>query len=151
MLKWSVSGILLLAVAGIAYIRLAGEQPAHWHVDPATATPGTGPNEYLATGPDAVFIPLPPQQALSRLDTIAQADPRTTMIAGSIAAGHVTYVQRSAIIGFPDYISVRARTTEGGSSLSIYSRSRFGYSDLGVNKARTKRWLNKIDSNFGAN
>ncbi|MEL6267324.1 MAG: DUF1499 domain-containing protein, partial [Pseudomonadota bacterium] len=59
------------------------------------------------------------------------------VVAGSAAEGFVTYVQTSRIVGFPDYVS--ARTVEGG--IAVWSRSRYGYSDLGVNRARVEDWL----------
>ncbi|MEM8869365.1 MAG: DUF1499 domain-containing protein, partial [Pseudomonadota bacterium] len=48
----------------------------------------------------------------------------------------------------PDYISARFYNLEdtGQSTLAIYSRSRFGYGDLGVNGARVRAWLGAIDS-----
>lgn len=145
MLKWLSLGVLILATAGAAYVRMAGSDPARWHVDPTTVTPENKPNNYLVAGQDAVFAPLSPQDALLRLDRIARSEPRTHMIAGNIEAGHVTYVQRSALLGFPDYISVRAQATEEGSKVSLYSRLRFGRSDFGVNKARVERWLAQFE------
>jgi len=54
-------------------------------------------------------------------------------------------VQRSLIFRFPDTITVQVfPQTEGGSTLAIYSRSNYGRSDLGVNKARVQRWLGLI-------
>ena len=50
-------------------------------------------------------------------------------------------VQRSRVIGFPDAISVSARPDGKGSRLSIWSRSRYGQYDFGVNRARVERWL----------
>ena len=145
MLKWIVVALLLLAACAVLYIRLAPETPSDWHVDPSRIEPRDSPNNYLLAGRDAVFVPLPPFEALVKLDRIAQDEPRTGMIAGRFEDGHVTYVQRSAILAFPDYVSVRARPVEGGARLSLYSRSRFGYSDLGANKARVERWLGKLE------
>jgi len=55
------------------------------------------------------------------------------------------YVQRSALLGFPDTIVVRyLDQPEGTSMVAIYSRSQLGDSDMGVNKARIERWLGKL-------
>ncbi len=59
------------------------------------------------------------------------------------------YVQRSALLKFPDTIAVRYIDRPGGSTLAMYSRSQLGYSDLGVNLARLKRWLEKLTHHVG--
>jgi uncharacterized protein (DUF1499 family) len=57
----------------------------------------------------------------------------------------MTYVQRSRFWGFPDYVSVRAVDLgDGSSALAIFSRSRYGASDLGVNRARVDAWLARL-------
>jgi uncharacterized protein (DUF1499 family) len=52
------------------------------------------------------------------------------------------FVQRSRLLRFPDTITVRfiplGPTT---STLAIYSRSHYGYSDFGVNRRRIETWL----------
>ena len=57
-----------------------------------------------------------------------------------------TYVQTSALLAFPDYISVKAVPVGDGAGLVIWSRSRFGKSDLGVNRERIEEWLAKLGS-----
>lgn len=55
------------------------------------------------------------------------------------------YVQRSALLGFPDTIVVSYVDHPGDTStVAIYSRSQLGYGDLGVNKGRIERWLTKL-------
>lgn len=143
---WLVAGLVLAAAAAAAWVRLAPEDPALWHVDPLTA-PDTGrPNAWrvLPEGGDAVapVFDLPPVALAARLDAIALAEPRTRRLAGSPEALHATYVQRSRLWGFPDYVSVRVLDAgEGRSTLAIFSRARFGQSDLGVNRARVEKWL----------
>lgn len=64
-------------------------------------------------------------------------------IESSLSDGsQVTYVERSRIMGFPDLITVHfVPVGERQSAVAIYSRSVYGYSDLGVNRARVDRWL----------
>lgn len=51
------------------------------------------------------------------------------------------YVQRSALMQYPDTIDVRfIALSQTTSTLAIYSRSQIGYSDLGVNLARIRLW-----------
>lgn len=134
-----------LAAAAALWVRLAPADPARWHVDPVTVAPRGTPNEALLRpgGPDeAPVYDMTPAALMERLDGLALAEPRTRRIAGAVAGGYVTYVQRSWLWGFPDYVSVRALPAgEGRATLAIYARARFGTSDLGVNAARVARWL----------
>src|SRR3546814_20275456 len=53
-------------------------------------------------------------------------------------------VQRSRLFRFADDVSVRFIDNGNGNgtaTLAIYSRSRLGYGDLGVNRSRVQRWL----------
>jgi uncharacterized protein (DUF1499 family) len=135
-------------------MRWVADDPAVWHVDPATAARTGRPNDYLvapdgatAARPDRVaeVHSLSPGELLRRFDAAATGAPRTERIAGSPDEGWATYVQRSRVFGFPDYVSVRSLEVPGGSALIIWSRSRFGYGDLGVNKARVEGWLAALD------
>ena len=131
---WDMRVLLLLAVAavaaGLAYIRLAPSDPGIWH-QPLHFDA----DEDLAGGVKRVVEAEP--DALAQLDAVARATPRTQILAGSVAEGRITYVTRSAAFGFPDYTTVQ----QDGTTLWLYGRSRFGRSDLGVNKARVARWL----------
>ena len=154
-MRWivGIAVLLLLAAAGFAiYVRMAGDDPARWHVDPLAGPFSDKPNQYLAS-PEPVpgiepawqmRVPVfaaTPAALAAAVDAAALAEPGTVRLAGSVDEGWMTYVQRSALLRFPDYISVRVIPAEGGATLAILSRSRFGYSDMGVNKARVRRWL----------
>ena len=151
-LKWLIA-LMLIATAGLAVtMRLVADDPAVWHVDPATAERTGRPNDYLvapagamAAKPDrtARAREVAPEDLLFQLDAVARpagAKP----IAGSVSEGWITYVHRTPLIGFPDYISVKAVAAEGGAALIIWSRSRYGHSDLGVNKKRVDGWLAQL-------
>lgn len=126
-----VIGLGLLAVlAFAAYVRLAPSDPARWHALPEGVAEGNG------TGYALRRIEATPD-TLAALDAIARATPRTQVLAGSVEDGMITYVTRSAVMGFPDYTTVARE----GESVVLYARLRFGQSDLGVNAARLDRWL----------
>lgn len=73
------------------------------------------------------------------------AEPNLARVAADDAAGIERYVQRSALLGYPDTIVVRYLDLPGGrSTLALYSRSQIGRSDLGVNKVRLARWLARL-------
>ena len=157
MRRWGATllGALLAGSAVLAIaMRSIPDDPAVWHADPATAARTGAPNDYLvapegatAARPDRVaeVHALPPAELLRRFDAVATGAPRTGRIAGSPDEGWVTYVQRSRLFGFPDYVSVRSVEVPGGSALVVWSRSRFGYGDFGANKARVESWLAALD------
>ena len=141
--------VLAFVGAGIG-LRLAGHDPAVWHVDPASAKRPGRDNDFLiapegavAATPDAVSAvhPVAPDVLLFQFDAVARNSPRVSVVAGSVEEGRITYVQRSLVLGFPDYITVNAVPAGDGAALVVWSRSRYGYSDVGVNRERVERWL----------
>lgn len=61
-----------------------------------------------------------------------------------------TYVQRSLVFGFPDIISVQIKTvTPTSASIALMSKSKFGYSDFGVNRKRVKTLLAGLRQQLG--
>ena len=139
--------IVVLVVAGLAYIRLAPSSVARWHVDPRVAEdPGQGGVRVLP--PDAPVFEAEPAAVMAAFDTVAMATPRVTRLAGNPATGHVTYVARSRVFGFPDYVTIKALPVPdtGNTTVAILSRLRFGSSDLGVNRKRIEAWLDAVDA-----
>ena len=132
---------LILLLAGlVAYIRLAPSDPALWHIDLAAR-----PDVMAAPSPDTVTqLPngayIDSRIPLAAWDAVARATPRTTVLAGSVAEGRITYITRSLLWGFPDYTTAQA-TPEG---TVIFARQRFGGQDMGVNAARLRDWLAKL-------
>lgn len=132
--------------AGLAWIRLAPSDPTRWHVDPLAAPPPGAGGVVLRPGsPDgaAPVWPVPATELLAAFDRHVRAvTPRLRVLAGSVREGRITYVVRSRLFGFPDYVTVAALPLgPGESTLAILSRLRFGRSDLGVNRARVQGWL----------
>ena len=81
----------------------------------------------------------------SAFDEVITSEPRITRVATDDAALSTRYVQRSAVMHFPDTIDVRLAALPGGrSTILLYSRSKIGTSDVGVNRARLLRWLGKL-------
>lgn len=139
--------VVLAALSGTALVRLAPMRAADWHVDPVLTERSGRPNDYrVGPGGDrtAAVARSTPEAALTRLDAVAMAEPRVERLAGSVAEGRITYVQRSAVMGFPDAITVEAVPDGEDARLHVWSRSRYGMSDLGVNAARVARWLDAL-------
>ncbi|WP_071797287.1 DUF1499 domain-containing protein [Natronohydrobacter thiooxidans] len=135
-------GVLALAV--MAWIRLAPTDPARWHEDPRLVARPSSPNFHLIrmVGGDEMprVFQMRPEALAARVDAVARAD-GAELIAGSLASGHMTYLSRTPLMGFPDYSSILIEPAGEGAMLLAFARSRFGRSDLGVNRARITRWI----------
>lgn len=121
--------ILALVGVGVAYIQLAPSDPARWHLD---VTPDQ--DKDLAEGCVRVV-----DGDLAALDAVIRKS-GAKVLTGSVEDGHITYIARTRIAGFPDYVTVQH--VDG--RLRIFSRLRFGQSDLGVNKRRVEGWLSQL-------
>ena len=114
------------------------------------------PNTYLvcppgrctatADEPGPVYA-MPAAQLWEVVRATLSAEPRTTLVQDQPTALRTVLVQRSRIFRFPDTITVQVfPLADGGATLAMYSRSNYGRSDLGVNKARVQRWLGLISA-----
>jgi uncharacterized protein (DUF1499 family) len=147
-------GLFVTAVAvGAITIRRLDHDEAIWHVDPLVAAKPSTPNSYRV-GPDgtteadavAPNFPLSAADLAVKFDAIARGA-GSELVGGSVAEGHVTYVRTSRLLGFPDYVSVKfIKIDAANSTLAVFSRSRLGQSDLGVNKKRVEAWLTQLSS-----
>jgi len=153
MIKLIVIGALIVLGVVMAYVRYTPSDPAEWHVDPRAIPKPKTPNHWLVrpVGGDArpPFYPVDVPTLAAAVDRAAMALPRTDRLAGDVRAGHMTYLRRTPIMGFPDYMSVRVHLAEGGASLAIFSRARFGHSDLGVNRAWVEEVLAGVEADPG--
>jgi uncharacterized protein (DUF1499 family) len=150
MLVWVLAALVLGFLGLAGYVRLAGDDTGLWHADPVTAPPTGNPNSWRV-GPEdegqPVDAPAPvfaigAADLAAAIDAVALAEPRTVRLAGQPEDLWVTYVQRSRFMAFPDYVSVRVIPLgPERSTIAIYSRARYGQSDLGVNRARVEKWL----------
>ena len=70
------------------------------------------------------------------VETIA-GSPRTARIAGEVEDGHVSFVTRTRVMGFPDVTNV-LRMENG---IAIRGHLVVGKGDMGVNRRRIERWL----------
>jgi uncharacterized protein (DUF1499 family) len=110
----------------------------------------SSPNTFLA-GPEGM-TPKPdqviPEQNQTAADLYQKAralfsgEPRTYVAAEFPGQMQIHYVVRSAMLNFPDLVTVQVNASgEGRSTMVIWSRSYYGQSDFGVNRDRTKAWL----------
>ena len=143
MTGWIIGLVLVVLGGGMAWIRLAPSDPGRWHVDmaaPGFQPPGNAhvfcirPGSLYETGAD-------PKALLARLDAIALATPRTVRLAGSAEEGRLTWITRSALMGYPDFTTAQVMP---GPGLCVMGRQRFGSEDLGVNAGRIGGWMQAL-------
>jgi uncharacterized protein (DUF1499 family) len=113
------------------------------------------PNTALAapaaaeTAPDIVtpVYPVPPARLYDAVIAVAADQPRTFLAAAYPAARQAHFVARSALFNFPDLVTAQVGEAAGdASTLVLYSRSVYGYSDLGANRQRLNVWLAAVDT-----
>ncbi|NOR64368.1 MAG: DUF1499 domain-containing protein [Rhodobacteraceae bacterium] len=150
--------LAILLVIGAFYVRAvtASHDPAEWHIDPLVVELPSSPNTYyvapqsMAEAEVALEAPIyavPAAIMANAFNDYVLTQPNTLAISTSADELWTTYVQRTPTLKMPDYITVKFLELEGGrSTLVIYSRSRFGYGDMGVNKARVDLWLLSLAS-----
>lgn len=126
-------------------------------LDFRTLTPPKTPNWCLAA-PEGYCRNAQPQIAppafdqsqaalWDRLLAVIASEPRITMHEQAKADGYLDFTQVSRIFRFPDRVTVQFISVGNAlSTLAIYSRSKYGRSDLGVNAQRVKRLLAALAS-----
>ena len=130
----------IVIFAAVAF-RVMPVDAARYHIRPALAVPLSTPNFVLMVGDEALVLPRNLADVAADVALKAASD-GAVLLAGQPEDGFVTYVYRSRLMGFPDALSLTLDPTdEGGTRVQIFSRSRFGYSDLGVNAARVADWV----------
>lgn len=129
-------------LGALAFIRLAPSDPAVWNVDLAAPGFDPGNGQVFCVTAENRYGPLPDASAaLAQLDRIAMATPRTERLAGSAESGRITWITRTALIGYPDYTT--AQVLPDG-ALCLFGRQRFGDGDFGVNAARIGAWAQAL-------
>ncbi|MEM7470940.1 MAG: DUF1499 domain-containing protein [Pseudomonadota bacterium] len=140
-----VLGLAVIALGG--FVRLNPLDPKALHVDPETVDrPGNPGHVLMRENGDIApeIYPLPLPELAARLEAVILATPRTMRLEGKLEDGWASFVTRSRLWGFPDIASVKIVAVEGGSSVRIFSRQRYGYADLGVNRTRVESWLSQL-------
>ncbi len=159
-MKYVVAVIALLIVIGIPmgiFLLSSAEHDTDIvHQDPLLIPASETPNDYRVAPRDLtnervdtdapIYFekPLVLAQAFDQF-LLSQRD--TYRIAGLPASLMMSYVQHTETLKMPDYITVKfIDLGEGKATVAIYSRSRYGYGDQGMNKARVDRWLGALTS-----
>jgi uncharacterized protein (DUF1499 family) len=82
--------------------------------------------------------------------TVIATQPRVERVAWDEGRRRASYIERSALLRFPDIVTV-AFVPIGAdrASLAIDSRSRYGKADFGVNRRRVEAWLGLLRQRIG--
>ena len=115
------------------------------------------PNTYLMSPPDYCQYPpktispifdISAQELAKRFEAVALREPRTEKIRDREIGKDLQadFAQYSKLIGYPDTITVRfINLGDEKSTLAVFSRAHYGYRDFGVNEARVKDWMRKLE------
>ena len=152
----------VIAMAALAAFFIVGPERIWVLAGPADLGPvsfetlrrRTTPNDALACPRDVCVARIditPPVFALNAGDLrtafrkVLGSEPNIEQVASDGGTQTERYIQRSRIMRFPDTIVVRfIDLGDGRSTIALYSRSQLGESDLGVNRRRIERWLEKL-------
>jgi uncharacterized protein (DUF1499 family) len=99
--------------------------------------------------PDITVPPYPvaPARLYAVVRAVAAAQPQTFVAAEYPTELQIHWVVRSAVLNFPDMITAQiAADGQDSSTLVLYSRSVYGYSDFGVNRQRVTTWLAAVQT-----
>jgi hypothetical protein len=142
---WSFLTLIFVVLAlGAIWIRIAPHDVDKWHIDPAeTADPGVRGLQLI--GRDAPRFPGHPDEVLAAFADIVTANPRAKLLDGGVEEGMITFVIRTKIMAFPDYMTVKATAEGDETKLSLLARTRFGLSDGDLNRERLEYLLGELD------
>jgi uncharacterized protein (DUF1499 family) len=115
-----------------------------------TADDRSKPN-YYASNPTEGQFAVSAIELHSALMKQLSKSPRLKAMSSSNEDGfYAIYVERSFAFGFPDFLSIKIEEkTHNRTVITLFSKSKFGYSDLGVNRKRIKKLLAGLRQQLG--
>ena len=151
-IMWNILIILLILVAGaIATVRILVRTATTDFVDFNELKRSATPNDALACPPglcsakaDLLIAPvaLSATELAAKIKQLPETELRTVIVGANEDEHRYVLVQRSALFNFPDTINIAIQPLDAShAAIAIYSRSRYGKGDLGVNMKRLQRWL----------
>jgi len=140
--------LLIVIAAALIWIRYAPSDPDRWHVDPAD-TSDESVRSYRLIGQDAPRYAGETEDVLEAMSAIVLAEPNIHVLDGDAAEGMITFVARSPVLGFPDYLTFKAVAEGALTKLSVASRARFRASERRDVHQRLDRWLGELQLRFG--
>ena len=150
--KWKVTAlvIILLTAGGLAIMNTSDKLNSI-PIDFKNLSRPSSPNYYLSCPKDfcniaadqtAPVFKMNISQLRQAWEAVISQQARTQKLTENSILMHYQYVQRIFLAGFPDYITVQLiAIDENNSTLALLSFSKYGYSDLGMNKKRVNKLL----------
>ncbi|MDA1314765.1 MAG: DUF1499 domain-containing protein [Acidobacteria bacterium] len=112
------------------------------------------PNQYLVCPPDlcaaeahmeSPVFQEPLESLRARWLSLMRRQPRTNLVLSELEKQRFTHRVKTALIHFPDDVTVQfIPLDDKRSTMAIYGRSHYGYSDLGANRRRIISWLREL-------
>ena len=138
-----------------------GPESAMSFTDWDQVQPSSNPNNWLVAADGAGLaerdeaapvFDVAPELLAATWAAVIEEEPRTEIIAVSDDGLQIEALERSAVFGFVDRISVRVLPVDPDrSTLAAYSRSTVGYWDFGVNRRRLHRWIAAVQDRLDGN
>lgn len=138
--------ILILLAAHIVW-RIWPDDKDVWHVDPADRELSRRA-EVRLIGLEAPRFPVDAETLMTKMMEIAEEEPRTWVLDGSVDEGMVTFTHRT-LLGFRDYTTLKAVDEVGAAKLAVLARPAWNVYDWGVNRNRMDRWLLEAEQTLG--
>lgn len=133
----------------------AETSPMSAYLDFTTLEKATSPNRWLVAPADllekskpdapAPVWSKPPSEVFAALNDIVAAQSAYSDVSKDDTQMAIRFVATIPVFGFKDDVDAVVLPADGGSTIAIYSRSRVGHSDFGVNKKRVERILSALD------
>mmetsp|Transcript_5999 Transcript_5999/g.10662 ORF Transcript_5999/g.10662 Transcript_5999/m.10662 type:complete len:148 (+) Transcript_5999:102-545(+) len=96
-------------------------------------------------------FPVDAETLKANFKTVAMEQPRVTLLGENDEFNQLRFLQRSKTCKFPDVLTVQfIPKDESHSQMAIYSYSRYGNGDHGVNEKRIRTWVEGTEKLVGA-
>ncbi|MEM1201543.1 MAG: DUF1499 domain-containing protein [Pseudomonadota bacterium] len=145
---------IVLALGGLWWTAADVDKPVDFTKNILTSKPNqylVCPAEHCGDEPQMVspVYQISRDEALHVWDTMMAGKTQFQRLNGSDKLDRRQYEERSKLMRFPDRISVQfLELSPATSGVAIYSRSKYGHSDLGVNEARVVQLMADFRANL---
>ena len=102
--------LLAVIILMVLMVRFSSHDAAYWHVDPISVEKTANPNQYLlreGADKEPPVFDMTAAELAQKFDNMALAQPATIRLSGGPEDLWATYVQRTKVMAYPDYISVK--------------------------------------------